>query len=596
MKKKTLQSLLIGSVTIFGVTLFSLNTKINAYAEQSVLMGLISDTTQAISENLMTKPNDYSIYYGQLHSHSDYSDGKGTAVEAYEHAKNKAKQLDFFALTDHSHKFDHHKEGNIKNGDSSSEWVQTKKLAKKYTSKNFIALCGYEMTFNNGLGHINTFNTQGFESRNLSIYSDYETGLQTYYNKLVTVPKSLSQFNHPSEKWGHFREFAFYSTSYDSVITNVEMPGFHKVADSGNYCDYYNLVLDKGWHVAPVNNQDNHDKNWGTVNDKRSVILAKKLSEDSIYDAMRNNRCYSTEDYDFQLKYTLNGYIMGSKVNISRIGENVNLSIDLKDPSDSKIGKVEVIVNYNNVLHTEYISSNSKVLNLTFPANYSYYYIRITQDDKDMIVSAPVWIGYYKTREGFTKPTYAPSPTPTPTPTATPTTSDAPVIISGAPTSTITPTTAEAIITSAPIETTSAPTEAPADTDTPSPSATDADTPKPSSTNTDTATPAPTDADTVKPTEVTPEETEKPALNPSDDTSHDDGSEVVVEDDDALAEDAVVSQIDFEGQRKDLDELDDVPATGDYSMFTGFYILLALSAALALTSTILLVKNKTIKH
>ena len=31
--------------------------------------------------------------------------------------------------------------------------------------------------------------------------------------------------------------------------------------------EYYIMALDKGWHVAPTNNQDNHKGKWGNAND-----------------------------------------------------------------------------------------------------------------------------------------------------------------------------------------------------------------------------------------------------------------------------------------------------------------------------------------
>jgi len=43
-----------------------------------------------------------------------------------------------------------------------------------------------------GWGHINTFNTPGFETR-----SNKSMDLKSYYNTLQTQPQSISQLNHP---------------------------------------------------------------------------------------------------------------------------------------------------------------------------------------------------------------------------------------------------------------------------------------------------------------------------------------------------------------------------------------------------------------
>lgn len=42
--------------------------------------------------------NDYKIFFGNLHSHTSYSDGKGTPEQAFTHATDYG---DFLAVTDH---------------------------------------------------------------------------------------------------------------------------------------------------------------------------------------------------------------------------------------------------------------------------------------------------------------------------------------------------------------------------------------------------------------------------------------------------------------------------------------------------------------
>ena len=51
----------------------------------------------------------YQLYFGQLHAHTNISDGAGTVEEAFEHAAG-VDNLDFLAVTDHSNSFD--SEGN----------------------------------------------------------------------------------------------------------------------------------------------------------------------------------------------------------------------------------------------------------------------------------------------------------------------------------------------------------------------------------------------------------------------------------------------------------------------------------------------------
>lgn len=389
---------MIAFVTAVFVTKDMVISKAAVYSEK-----YIRAITSKIPEELTTNGAIHNLYYGQLHSHSTYSDGAGTCEEAYQYASVAPKKMDFFAVTDHSQRFDNHKKGTLTDGSVSKEWQEGHKLAKKYTTQKFIALFGYEMTWNAklGNGHMNTFNTPGFESAALSKYYNSETGLNEYYKKLKTVPQSLSQFNHPGVTYGHFKDFKYISPEVDKLIQMVEMPGYHRTKDIVTYCKYYQRALDKGWHVSPTNNQDNHNKDWGTLNDKRSVVWSKTLSEKAIYDAIRHNRTYSTEDIDFHLKYTFNGYLMGSKINVSRVNEVATIKLSLNDPTDKVIGTLEIVGNNGDVLVKRVINVNKTVVTYDVPTSHSFYYVRIAQPDGDMIVSAPVWIGKYST--GYVK-------------------------------------------------------------------------------------------------------------------------------------------------------------------------------------------------
>ncbi|SFR88415.1 CehA/McbA family metallohydrolase [Anaeromicropila populeti] len=336
----------------------------------------------------------YNIYFGQLHSHTNYSDGAGSCEEAFNYGKNTAENLDFLAVTDHSNSLDNADSSSI-HTKSAGEWTEGHALAAAYTDSNFVGIYGYEMTWSNGLGHMNTFNTDGFQSRTQSEYTDYSTALQNYYATLKTAPASINQFNHPGTTFGDFSDFAHYDEEIDPLITMIEVGnGEGSIGSSGYFpsYEYYTRALDKGWHVAPTNNQDNHKGLWGSANTARSVVLADTLTEENIYDAMRNMRMYATEDNDLSIQYTLDGNIMGTILEEGSTGETVELKAEFSDPTDSKIGTVEVIVNGGIVADSTTISTNEAEVTFTVPSTYSYYYIKVVEEDGDIAVTAPVWI------------------------------------------------------------------------------------------------------------------------------------------------------------------------------------------------------------
>ncbi len=337
----------------------------------------------------------YNIYFGQLHSHTSYSDGAGTCEEAYQHAAN-VKNLDFVSVTDHSNSFDNANNASISDGSVSEEWVEGHALADAYTTKDFVSIFGYEMTWSNGLGHINTFNSDGFQSRTQTDYSTYSTALQNYYAALKTEPDSISQFNHPGTTFGDFSDFAYYDAEIDDLITIIEVGNGEGAIGSSGYFpsyEYYQRALDKGWHVAPTNNQDNHKGLWGDANTARSVVLADSLTRENIYDAMRNYRIYATEDNDLSIYYTLDGYIMGSILSEGQTGEQVEIAVDLSDGSGDALGKVQVITNGGLVLAEKTVAGSEENVSFTVDNDYSYYYIKVVEADGDIAVTAPVWVG-----------------------------------------------------------------------------------------------------------------------------------------------------------------------------------------------------------
>ena len=343
----------------------------------------------------------YQLYFGQLHAHTNISDGAGSVTEAFDHASD-VDNLDFLAVTDHSNSFDSEGNSQVDLGTDltnvSDEWKQGHEAAAAVTGKDFVGLYGFEMTWSDGFGHINTFNTPGFESRSNSEFgnkSGSTEGYQNYYDKLVAVEDSLSQFNHPGTTFGDFQDFAFYDPQVDQRITLIEVGNGEGAIGSSGYFpsyEYYTRALDKGWHVAPTNNQDNHKGNWGDSNTARSVVLASGLTEEGIYDAIRNYRVYATEDNDLSILYALNGNAMGSI--LSKQENGVTLTAQISDPTDTADMKVEVIVNGGLVIGTQTLSGGSGTVTFRFDSNdYSYYYLRITQADQNIAVTAPVWTG-----------------------------------------------------------------------------------------------------------------------------------------------------------------------------------------------------------
>jgi len=350
------------------------------------------------------------VYFGQLHSHTNLSDGIGPVQEAYCYARDVAG-LDFFAVTDHSCYFDQApgkdmvgdillKGGLDKYNANSNSWKAGIKAAEDaYREGEFISFYGYEMTWAGGPGHINTFATGGFVSQRNSALNvkTNDMGLRGYYELLKAAPKSISMFSHPGTTYGDFNNFAYYDPVIGQRITLIEVANGDGEVDSDAYFRtfwLYKNALDRGWHVAPAINQDNHLGKWGDSNTCRTAIWTNDLSLEGVYNALRARRVYATEIQDLEIVFSANGFPLGSILN--EIPDEANFTAEIINPTEGNyIKEVSLVTNGGKYILTERPGTQNYNYNKTIkkPAA-GWYYLHIlagTPQGDRIAVTAPIW-------------------------------------------------------------------------------------------------------------------------------------------------------------------------------------------------------------
>lgn len=360
-------------------------------------------------------------YYGSFHAHTaENSDGQGTLAEADAYARDEGK-FDFFILTDHSNSFDKAPAsdtvasiGNLNNYNTTNQqWLNGKKAAADATRMNdqgqYTFLCdyGYEMTWSGGPGHINTYNTAGFVSRNNTALNNKSNDacMKAYYELLKNTPGSISQFNHPGTTFGNFSDFAYYDPAIDDKVDLVEVGNGEGAVGSGGYfrsIDQYIMALDKGWHLAPTNNGDNHKKGWGTSNTCATVVYTNDFTMAGIYQAMRDRSVWATENRDLDVTYHLSDgtttYSMGAILNAAPASANITVTAKNKNPgkATSNIASIKLISYGGKVVdEKDYTTDNSDITytySMTSPAS-GYYFAEIQDNQGNYAVTAPIWLG-----------------------------------------------------------------------------------------------------------------------------------------------------------------------------------------------------------
>ncbi len=314
-----------------------------------------ADQTEGSSpeESAPEDAGQLNVYFGQLHTHTALSDGTGTVEEAFDGAIREG--MDFFAITDHSEFFDN------------AMWEAGRAAGAKATTKDFVGIFGYEMTWKDPqYGHVNAFFTDSWESR------DQLPAPEQFYEALSGEPRAICQINH-QEAANDF--LTRYVPKQDGKIMLMEVEG-----ESGQ--KWYDRALSLGWHVAPANNQG------------RTGILAYGLTEDSLYDALKNRRVYATTDSDLEILYHINGEPMGSVIR----GPAREITVSLGDPSDSPkdaSGTLEVIGlvdGKSQTITSQPVYTAGEKVTIKLDVESPYYYLRVTQRDNDVAVTAPIWV------------------------------------------------------------------------------------------------------------------------------------------------------------------------------------------------------------
>ncbi len=298
------------------------------------------------------------VFFGNLHAHTSYTDGKKKPADAFGYARDSAG-LDFMAVTDHQIWL------------TSIEYEDIRRQADAFTQPGkFVGIAGQEWT--SGLAHCNVFDAD-------HVFTAPTASLDSLYAELEQGGYTAN-LNHP--RAGTLRNYAF-STVGDKGINGVEVRNDIEQA-------MYIEMLRKGWHVGTDGSQDNHRPNWGD-GPCWTALLAKELTREAVLDAMRNHRTYSTYDRNMELRFKAEGHWMGDS--FAHEG-TVSFSIEIMDPDSGDV--TCQIVLYQNGLPVQWTSPGNATSRwtpvITPPPGENFYFVTAEQRDGDRIWSSPIWI------------------------------------------------------------------------------------------------------------------------------------------------------------------------------------------------------------
>jgi hypothetical protein len=344
----------------------------------------------------------YTPYYGNLHSHSSYSDGVQTPTDAYAFARLSAPTpLDFLAVTDHNH--------SGAGMQLASYALGHAEAASANSDGDFVAIWGQEWGIIATGGHANVFEAPGlfgWEPGNHDVFvaqGDY-TGL---YSAVVANPPAgyppVVSWCHPAS--GDFNSYALTNDSKAvvSLMALITGPAFSTStteSDVGSTTGNEILFQDalrKGHRVSPVGDQDNHNATWGASSQTRTVALASGKTKSEILGALSAGRNYASQDHNTIVQFSADGYPMGSAMS-SPDGIEFAVKVIDPDPGD-EVAQIDLFRGITGVSNAAVVATSNGSPSFAwrertlFPeGTEAHYYLRIRMNSNANIWTGPVYV------------------------------------------------------------------------------------------------------------------------------------------------------------------------------------------------------------
>ena len=351
--------------------------------------------------------------YGNLHSHSSYSDGNkdNTALKPsddYQFARD-ANCMDFLGISEHNHSG-----AGMHVADYPLGYNQANAINGVVgpTGNSIVTLWGMEWGVISGGGHVLVygFNDQliGWEAGNYNIYcakGDYAS----LFNLVNGQPDAFATLAHPQS--GDYTNIAgsAYNATQDNAIYGVAVESGPAFSTSITYNDfpsslgflgYYKSMLAKGYHVGAQMDGDNHYLTFGRQSTNRMVVLASSKSRADVTSAIRAMRFYASNDCNVHVDYKCFSSVMGSQLTHAGVP---SITIDITDADAGET--VSTVELWGGLVGSSvpsapiktFSGSSSVIFNSTDPQNVQpdnstyYYYSIITQSTGAKTVTSPIW-------------------------------------------------------------------------------------------------------------------------------------------------------------------------------------------------------------
>ena len=356
----------------------------------------------ALSNPLETVPQGDGaerVYWGEIHGHTEMSDGCGTYEGLYRHARQEGC-LDFAAAADHACYF------------SDNEWLWMQDVTNTWNDPGrFVTLVGYEWAGRQvhrnvytSRDHLALFRGMHPPTSNIDVVWEHFHGdKQVVGGPHAPLAHGLVWEHHDPSVERFIEVYSMWGAS--DFREGPAVPRFARENERGMT---FNEVLRSGAKLGFTAGGDCHEGRVGFSQEDpqgqgsrphtfavwllyrcgMTAAVMPRLDRVSLMDALRSRRTYATTGARMLLDFSVSGFPMGSEGSAGEV--ECRATVHAVGP----LRRIDVVRD-GTVVHSEDTDALDAEVTWRDPgpaAGEHYYYLHVVQVDGEQAWSSPVWV------------------------------------------------------------------------------------------------------------------------------------------------------------------------------------------------------------
>ena len=355
------------------------------------------------------KARKYSIFWGDIHGHSEVSiDARGSLEQYFTYARDVAK-LDFSAVTDHDSQLE---VGTVNVAvRTEAEWEKIKKVTGSFNKEHaFVTFYGYEFSRStDGTGHRNVY----YLKDNQPLYNSFDPETNTISKLWSKLADSAGEAMivphlHAGANWdlhnpklerllevysehGNFEYYGCPRKGRKSIQDNNVQTALAKGFKFGLVASSDDHVGQPGWGQWGIS----HFPHWSGVQYHNGIVAvyAESLTREAVWEALWNRRCYATTGARVILDFSINGHMMGEEIEFSSPND-ARREVSVSVAAPARIKQIDLVKNNIDLVSHEGKSEQERFeyIDNSDLETSDYYYVRVTLEDGNLAWSSPIYV------------------------------------------------------------------------------------------------------------------------------------------------------------------------------------------------------------